>query len=144
MSNLPQTNSQSHSETLQQIIDTADRNLQDIDQTPFTESAFLRFKENISSYISQLFVESIKTARRHHSETVSTSDVERANQYLVSSASHKIYRHLGTIGGILLGAGVSNLLSMVTTNQFNLNGIIVTVVLAVIGSFLVALHMARE
>lgn len=144
MENLSKTTNESYTENIRQIIETADRNLQGVDQTPFTETAFLRFKENVSSYISQLFVESIKTARRHHSETVSTSDVDRASQYLVSSSGHKIYKHLGTIGGILLGAGVSNLLSMVTTNQFNLNGIIVTVVLAVIGSFLVALHMARE
>jgi histone H3/H4 len=131
-------------ESLHTIIEVADRNLQGVDQTPFSEPAFLRFKESVSSYISQLFVESIKTARRHQSETVSTSDVERANQYLISSSSHKVYRHFGTIGGILLGASVSNLLSMVTTNAYNINGIIVTVILAIIGSFLVALHMSRE
>lgn len=77
-----------------------ERELQNSDHTPFSSNAFNRLKEKISEYTTQLITESVKVARRHQSESVSTSDVERASQYLVSSTSRKVYRHMGTLGGI--------------------------------------------
>ena len=129
---------------LEQIIEIADRELQAVDHTPFSPKAFTRLKEKISEYAVQLITESVKRARRHQSENVSTSDVEHASQYLVSSTSHKFYKHMGTFGGLFLGTALSNVLSMITTNQFTLNGIIVTFILTLIGSFMIAAHVVKE
>jgi histone H3/H4 len=129
---------------LQQIIDIAERELRDTGHTPFTSNAFNRLKEKIGEYTIQLITESVKTAKRHQSESVSTSDVEHASQYLVSSTSHKLYRHMGTVGGILLGTAASNILSMITTNQYTLSGIIITFVLTLLGTFLVAVHIVKD
>ncbi|MCA1629314.1 MAG: hypothetical protein LC774_02895, partial [Acidobacteria bacterium] len=76
--------------------------MEQIEHTPFSEKSFERLKYKISEYTAQLLTESVKVSRRHGSETVSTSDVERASQYLVSSTSHKVYRHMGTLGGLIL------------------------------------------
>lgn len=140
MSNLPahQPNK------LQQIIDVAERELQSTDTTPFSPAAFERLKEKISEYTAQIITESVKTARRRQSDSVSTSDVEHASLYLVSTTSRKVYKHIGTVGGLLLGAAVSNVISMVTTNQFNLNGIVLTVIFTLIGAALVAAHMVKD
>jgi histone H3/H4 len=129
---------------LQQIIEAAERELQGVDHTPFSPKAFGRLKQKISEYTVQLISESVKVAHRHHSESVSTSDVERASQYLVSSTTNKLYKHLGTVGGILLGTAASNMLSMITTNQYTINGIIVTFVLTLLGGGMVAIHIVKE
>jgi histone H3/H4 len=129
---------------LQQIVDIAERELQNAQHTPFSSNAFNRLKEKISEYSIQLITESTKVARRHKSESVSTSDVEHASQYLVSSTSHKIYRHMGTIGGILLGTAASNILAMITTQQYTLTGIVVTFVLTLLGTFMIAVHIVKD
>jgi hypothetical protein len=139
--NSPEKRTQSN---LQTLIDDADQNLQNLDSTPFSEPAFDRLKYKISEYIVQLITESIKTSKRRQADNVSTSHVELASQYLVSSTSHKVFKHLGTLGGIFLGAGISNLLSMVTTSQYNITGIAISVILTGVGAFLVAFHIARD
>lgn len=129
---------------LHALVEEADRSLHGIDPLPFSTNAFTRLKEKIAEYTAQLITESIKISKRHKADTVSTSHVEHASQYLVSSTSHKLFKHLGTIGGILLGTGASNILSMVTTNQYGTTGIISSFILTAIGAFMVAAHIARD
>ena len=137
MSNLPQT-------VLEKIIETANTELDRIDKTPFSDNAFARAKEKVVEYSVQLIVESIKNARRHQAEIVSTSDVKHASQYLVSSSSHKFYKHVGTFGGLFLGSAISTVLSMITTSQLSLSGIIVTFILTLVGGFMIAAHIVKE
>ncbi|HSS21492.1 MAG TPA: hypothetical protein VLL54_15560 [Pyrinomonadaceae bacterium] len=129
---------------LQRLIKIAEEELSHTDPSPFSSSAFDRVKEKISEYTVELITESVKVARRHDSDSVSPSYVDRASEYLISQSGSKTYRHLGTIGGILLGAVGSNVLSMITTRQFTLGGIVVTVVLTLVGSFLVAVNMVKD
>ena len=129
---------------LQQIVATAEQELRNTGHTPFTPKAFERLKEKISEYAVQLIAESVKVARRRESEIVSTQNVEHASQYLVSSTSRKVYRHIGTIGGILLGVAGSNFLSMITANLFTLNGVVVTVVFTLVGGVLIASHIVKD
>ena len=101
---------------LQEIIERVNTELQNAHRTPFSDHAFDRLKEQLTAYAVELINESVKRAERHQAEGVSSSDVQRASQYLVSSTSHRIYRHAGTFGGLLLGTALSNMLSMITTN----------------------------
>ena len=132
------------SNSLQTLIEQVDNDINNIDATPFSAPAFDRLKYKIFEYTAQLITESAKTAKRHKTDTVSASHVEHSSQFLVSSTSNKVYKHFGTFGGILLGAGISNLLSMITTNQFNVAGIAISVSLTGLGAFLVAFHIARD
>ena len=141
MSNLTPKNSELD---LQWIIRIAEEELRNAEPAPFSPSAFEHIKQKISEYIVALITESVKVSRRHDSDSVSPSYVDRASEYLVSHHANKTYRHLGTVGGILLGAVGSNLLSMVTTHQYTLMGIVVTVVFALVGSFLIAISMVKD
>jgi histone H3/H4 len=129
---------------LQRIIQEADNQLQDIEPSPFSPSAFSVLKEKISEYIVQLVSESIKISKRHQADTVSATHVERASEYLVSSTSRRFFRHLGTVGGILLGASLSNILSITVSGQYSAAGILVSAGLGIIGAFMIALHIAKD
>lgn len=129
---------------LQQVVEAAERELRNTEQTPFTAKAFERLKEKISEYTVQLIAESVKTANRSQSEVVSTHNVEQANQYLISNTTHKLYGHVSTIGGIFLGVAGSTLLSMINSNVTTLRGVVLTVVFTLIGGALVAAHIVRD
>src|ERR1044072_5577404 len=115
---------------LEEIIERANAKLKKADSTPFSEQAFVEFKEHVEAYAVELITESVKRAKRHQAEGVSSSDVRHASQYLVSRSSHRVYRHAGTVGGLLFGTALSNILSIITTNQYGLHGIILTFVVS--------------
>ncbi len=129
---------------LQRIIEEADGNLAGLNPLPFSPAAFERLRSKIKEYAGQIIAESIKVSKRYQADAVSVSDVEQASRHLVAASSHKFYKHLGTFGGLACGAGLSNALAMVTTNQFNATGVILSVVLSAVGAFSVALHAAKE
>lgn len=83
-------------------------------------------------------------ARRHRADTVSPGHVDQATAHLISIRSSRVYRHLGTIGGIFLGASLSNILSMSLAAQYTREGTLASVAFGIVGAFLVALHMAKE
>jgi histone H3/H4 len=129
---------------LEEVIEHINAELKNASSTPFSESAFLEFKEQITAYAVDLIAESVKRAKRHQAEGVSSSDVRYATQYLVSNTSHRIYRHAGTLAGLLLGAAVSNIVSIITTNQYGLNGVILTFVLTLVGTSLITIHVVKD
>jgi len=129
---------------LEEVLRAAETELQRIGPSPFSVPAFSALRDKISRYIAELVAESIKIARRHRADTVSAAHVEQAAAYLVADTSRKLFRHLGTIGGILLGAAIGNLLSMVTANQYSTVSIVVTSVLCIVGAFMIALHIAKD
>lgn len=131
-------------EDLQRIIETADAQLQHLNPSPFSPAAFTRLKDKISEYIVQLVSESIKISKRHQADTVSAAHVERAGEYLISSTTRRLFRHVGTMGGVLLGAALSNFLSMATTDVYTPRGIFISAGLAIAGSFMVALHFGKD
>ena len=129
---------------LLEVVERANKELQNTDTTPFSEAAFERLKNHMGAYAVELIKESVKKAKRHQAEGVSSSDVQQASQYLVASTSHRIYRHSGTFGGLLLGSALSNILSMITTSQYGFIGVIVTFILTLIGTFLIAVHIVKD
>ena len=126
------------------VVTDAGANLDAIDPSPFSPPAFSVLKEKIARHITELVNESVKVSKRHRADTVSAAHVERASEYLVASTSRKVYRHLGTVGGILLGAALSNLLSMTIAGQYTGAGTILSASLGVIGAFMIALHIAKD
>ena len=129
---------------LQRIIEAADAQLQHVTPTPFSPTAFSRVKEKISDYIVQLVSESIKVSNRQQTDTVSAAHVERASEYLISTSTRRVFKHIGTVGGIFLGAALSNFLSMATTDVYTPRGTLISASLAIIGSFMVALHVGKD
>lgn len=112
--------------------------------SPYSPRAFTVLNQHVESYISELIEESAKIARRHQADAISAAHVEQAASYLVSSARNRVVRHLGTVGGILLGAGLSTILSLVTSQSISPTGFMVASGFSIIGAFLVAIHIAKE
>lgn len=131
-------------DTAKALVRHAETQLNTLDPAPFSPPAFTRLKAKVGEYIAELISESMKVSRRHQADTISAAHVERASEYLVTSMSRRIYRHLGTLGGILFGAALSNVLAMSLTGQYTGGATIVSVVLGIVGAFLIALHIAKD
>ncbi len=127
-----------------QATKQAESALAGTDPEPFSPKAFEALKQTIGWFIAELVDQSVRVSKRQRADNVAESHVATAAQYLVGDAPGRIFRHLGTIGGVLLGAALSNLLSMITTKVLTALSVGITVALAVIGAFLVALHIARD
>ena len=129
---------------LRKIKQSAESYLNGIDPLPFSPSAFETLKSKVSEYVTNLVTESIKVSRRHQADTVSANHVHRATEYLVSITSRRFFRHIGTVGGVLLGASLSNILSMAGTDTYTTLGVILSAGLGIIGAFLIALHIGKD
>jgi histone H3/H4 len=128
----------------QEVIDRASRRRQNAAKIPYSDHAFEELKEQISAYAEELIDESVKKAKQHRAESVSSADVQQANQYLVASPSHRIYRHVGTFGGLLFGTALSSMVSMITADQYRLMGVVVTFIITFIGGFSIAIHIVKN
>lgn len=129
---------------LEEVIEHVNAELKKASNTPFSGQAFEELTERLKGYAEDLIAESVKRAKRHQAEGVSSSDVRHASQYLVSDTSHRIYRHAGTLAGLLLGTALSNFLAIITARQYGLSGVILTFVLSLVGMSLITIHMVKD
>lgn len=126
------------------IMSEAEQRLAEVEPGPFSIQAFDLLKLKVSEHVRSLITESAKISRRRRADVISATNVEEASDYLVNSSSHRWIRHTGTIGGILLGASLSNFLSMTTTEQYSTTGVLISAGLSIIGAFAVAFHIGRS
>jgi len=103
-----------------------------------------KLNERVLQFRTDLVAESVKVSGRRQADAVSAVDVERARENLASRTSHKIYRHLGALGGVLLGAALSKILDMGLAGQYSGEGTVLSASLGIIGAFMIALHFARD
>ena len=125
-------------------LDLANKSLNHVDPTPFSAAAFSVLRAIVSGFIAELIAESRRVAQRYRADTVSAAHVERASEYLVASTTRRIFRHLGTVGGVLLGAGLSTILSMATAETFPRVPTLLAAGIGLVGAFMIALHVARD
>ncbi|HSL45602.1 MAG TPA: hypothetical protein VK897_19360 [Anaerolineales bacterium] len=104
-------------EQVQAILGTANNINQAVETSPFTPEAYAFLRAKISEYIADLVAESARLAKRDRLDKISAIQVQRANERLVSSSSRRIFRHIGTVGGILFGAALSQALAMTLLNE---------------------------
>ncbi len=131
-------------EEVRATVQQAEEQVQGVEPSPFSPPAFATLKAKVGQYVIELVSESVKVSKRHRADTVSSAHVERASEYLISSTSGRIYRHLGTVGGIFLGAALSNILAMTLAGQYTGGGTILSAALGIIGAFMIALHIAKD
>ena len=128
----------------EEVVERAKLELQKTHSTPFSEQALQRLKDQIGSFAVELINESVKKAKRHQAEGVSSADVQQASQYLVSNPSHKMFRHAGALGGLLSGAALSQVFATITSTQYSLSGIVLTFILTFIGTTLMTAHFLKD
>lgn len=125
------------------LVVEAEQRLGEVDPGPFTPQAFELLRLKISAHISDLVLESSRIAKRRKADCVSAAHVEIASDHLGGSPAQQWHRHIGTVGGIFLGAAMSNFLAMVTTSQFSGDGVTLSATLAIVGAFAVAFQIGR-
>lgn len=78
-------------------------------------------------------------------EQVSKPHVAEASDFLSSSRiPSKKLRYCETAGGILLGAGVSELITVVQAKALSVNLVVVTAVLIAVGGVMIGMFLGRE
>jgi VIT1/CCC1 family predicted Fe2+/Mn2+ transporter len=110
----------------------------------FTAKARLVLAKKVKEFSEDLSRESVEIARRHRADSISAADVEQAVTHLISRDRARIYKHLGTIGGIILGAALSAVLGFASLQNISTSFYLVVVALCIIGTFMVALHVAKD
>jgi len=100
-------------------------------KTLFAEKRELNNKiERISGYIMWHF---LHPTQNH---------IEQANDNLISKRKGKWSYLLGTLGGIFLGTAASNTFGMLVLNTtYTVGGITTTIVIGMIGAFLIAINL---
>lgn len=111
---------------------------------PFSEAAQIELQTKVGDYIKDLISESIRVSKQYNADSISQEDIKRAAAVIVNRPGDKLHKHLGTIGGLLLGTGLSTFATMISENSFTLLGVIFTVITSIPGAFLIAFHMAKE
>ena len=128
------------------VLDRANKDLANVNPSPFTSGAFRALTEIIDEFIGDLVDESYRIARRRKSEdVVSINDVQQAGEHLISTRPRRLFRHMGTVGGSLFGVSLSNILAMAQTgDSFPILGTLVSIGIGLVGTFLMAIHMAKD
>lgn len=125
------------------FVHDVETSLAGVNPAPFSPVAFETLKDQVMEFIAQLVWSAQRVATRYQSDTISPAHVLQATQYL-AAPPRRFSRHVGTVGGILLGAALSNVLAMVSDGQYSTSGVVSSVTLIVIGTFMVAFHIGAE
>jgi hypothetical protein len=126
------------------LRDTASEYLAKAPIGPFSIAGFEQLRRSIEEYIDALTGEALRVAKRAQADTISSAHVDDASRHLLALRGRRIFRHLGTIGGILLGTGIAQVVSMISDAKITTTGLGISVAFGIIGSFLVALHIAKD
>lgn len=127
-----------------EILRDVNQRLQNADASPFSDHGFRALKVEIATYISDLVRASIGIARRRGSDTVSAAYVEEAAQTLITRRGHVFVRNLGAVGGVLLGAGGSTILTIVSSPTVAVQPLEIGIALTVTGSVLMVIQIVRD
>jgi hypothetical protein len=119
----------------------ADRHLRVVKHPKFTPEAFNALKEHVKISVGLLILESYKLSKRYGLEEVSKIHVDHTSEFLLPMKGWR--KHISTLGGTLLGAGISGFIAMFITNKIEVYIIIPLAFLLIVGTFLIALHWDR-
>lgn len=122
----------------------AENNIRKIKNNRISEKGLDTLMSSIEYYISELISESTRISKREKTDVISSDQIKRANYNIVKKKFSIFRKNIGTIGGLLLGASLSNLLSFLFVDNVSINSIIITVILSIIGSFFIASQMSDK
>lgn len=129
---------------LEKVIKEAYINLESVEETPFSDKGFIEFRNQISQFIIQLFDESFRIARRSNVEIVSPTHIKTASNNIKKTNSTRT-SILKTLGGLLLGASLSNILSISFYSvSYSPIHLILTILFGITGSFLLGFNLFRS
>lgn len=101
-------------------------------------------RERESQYLDELGTEGIRQARRNRSDVVSAADIERADSLVRVSGQSRRATVLDTAGGILAGAGLGQLIDVLSQADPSATAVAISTGCLVPGIALVTLGLARR
>lgn len=110
---------------------------------PFSAAATATLESVTVRTLRVLVAEAQGIALRHGADTVSATDVKQAHRYLVTPPANWLQRHLGMIGGVLLGSGVSTLISLAIAETLDRTPTLLAAAVGIVGAYLVASCVAK-
>jgi len=112
-------------------------------EPPLSPDADRELRDGISEYALELARESAKVSKRNKTDVISAVHVSSARRNLLNPPPRGISKHSGLVGGAFLGAALSNVSTIVTPSPEPLVNLL-TFALAMVGTFLVAVHICRD
>jgi hypothetical protein len=89
-------------------------------------------------------LESVRVARRHQSDSVSSAYVNRAAEHLASGKAARWQKIVEGLGAIILGIGLATAGSMIQLGVYTTRGVIISVVCIVVGMPAFMFHIMKD
>lgn len=125
-----------------EVIDAADIARQHLEL--FSDHGHRELRHQVDHFISALIEECHRVSIQGSADTISAEHVKSGCQRLLTSRRRNRYVRLaGVMGGILLGSGLQQALTM-TSSTPTPSGLALVLFLVVVGTFLVALDAVGE
>jgi hypothetical protein len=118
--------------------------LEGVDRNPFSVAAFDVLKGKVGEYVSDVVRESEAIARRQQADIISAKHVQDACDRLTVSPRRRLYKHIGTIGGIALGISGSGLITILTASESSIALIGATVITALVGGIFLGISIRSD
>lgn len=126
------------------IAERAHALLENASHTPFSEAGFGMLQEKVDQFIGDLILESARVMKRRQADTISPAYVQQASENLSASTRRKKFTLIGTIGGVLLGAGISSYLEMIRRGTVTVPEVLVASAVSIAGVFMIAIQFTRD
>lgn len=131
----------------QTVPENVQEKLKSSKSLPFSPAAQEFLNKTVKEIGSKIIIDSIEEAKCRNEDCVSQINVQTAKEKLLWNLEKKdgYLRHLGTVGGILLGASLSGFLSMSLGDaSLPFFGVLLHSICGIVGAFLVAFHIATD
>jgi hypothetical protein len=110
----------------------------------FSPGALAELKARIDAYAADLVAEAIRIAEWHQADVVSPAYVRQASAYLVVRTRNRKLALLGSLGAVVLGTAFPSFLEVAWGKDVSVAQVMVSAVLGIAGSLLVALQFVKE
>lgn len=122
----------------------ADRVVATLPPGRFSPGALAELKARIDAYAADLVAEAIRIAEWHQADVVSPAYVRQASAYLVVRTRNRKFALLGSLGAVVLGTAFPSFLEVAWGKDVSMTQVMVSAVLGMAGSLLVALQFVKE
>ena len=117
--------------------------LRRVSQEKFSAFAQVALEKCVLKFLNILITLSIAQAKRQKGDLVSSTNVEFANRGLLAIGPGHFSKLLGTLGGILLGPVLPNILEIIGSGDVSAVKHMISTLLGIIGAFMIAISWRK-
>lgn len=110
----------------------------------FSNAAVDALLDRRAEFVGELGLEAIRLARRSRADVVSASDVARADSLIRHSRVSRKAEAAKVVGGLFGGAGLGQMISVLSTSQPSTGALVFTFVSIIVGAVLLTYGLMRS